>query len=129
MQFSGARSFIGKNGKPAFYRDSKAEKYRKTIHLLALPYAPASPLQGYIRLDVIFVLPRPQTLMRKSDPAGLIPHNKRPDRTNLLKGTEDALSLAGFWQDDAQIFSGTLEKYYAEKGGEPRIEVRITEIP
>jgi len=66
--------------------------------------------------------------MRKSDPDGWIPHTKRPDRDNLIKGTQDGLSAAGFWLDDSQIFAGEPLKYYAEKGGDARIIVRIEEV-
>jgi hypothetical protein len=47
----------------------------------------------------------------------------------LVKGTQDGLSAAGFWVNDAQIFDGRVAKYYAERGGKPRIIVAIEEAP
>jgi Holliday junction resolvase RusA-like endonuclease len=59
-----------------------------------------------------------------------LPHSKksesslqfcRPDATNLLKSTEDALNGV-FWADDGLIQSITGEKYYSKN---PRVDVFI----
>lgn len=97
------------------------------VKLAAIPYRPGKPFTGPIRLDLTFILPRPKNLKRKSHPEGWIPHSKRPDRDNLVKGTQDGLSAAGFWLDDAQIYDGRAAKYYAERDGKPRIIVGIEE--
>ena len=126
LQTSGKRIVI-RNGKPLFFKARAAEDYQSMIRLLARKYRPASPLEGPLSVDFVFVLPRPGKLCRKSDPEGLIPCAARPDRDNLQKGTQDALSE--FWMDDGQIYDGRTVKYYAEKAGEPRIIVRIQPLP
>ena len=118
---------IIRNNKPIFFKAKSAEGYQKTIRALAIPYRPSEPLTGPLIVDFTLILPRPGRLNRKCDFAGLIPCDARPDRDNLQKGTQDA--LADFWIDDGQIFSGETSKYYAEKGGDPRIIVEIKTAP
>jgi len=125
---SGNRIGIGKGGKARFFSSAKKDNYVATVAALSSKFAPDEPSLGAIRLDLVFILPRPKNLMRKCDPDGLIYHTKRPDRDNLVKGTQDGLSSAGFWVDDAQICAGELSKFYAEKNGQPRIEVTIQEL-
>ena len=124
LQTSGKRMMI-RNGKPMFFKAKSAESYQRTIRALASPHRPKEPLAGPLKVDFVFVLPRPARLMRKADPEGLIACPARPDRDNLQKGTQDALS--DFWNDDGQIYDGRTAKFYAEKGGQPRISVTIWE--
>jgi Holliday junction resolvase RusA-like endonuclease len=78
------------------------------------------PLLGPLRLGIVFALPRPKghygtgknaTKIRDSAPrypAGM------PDLSKLLRSTEDALTDAGIWRDDAQVVAySRLEKVYA----------------
>ncbi len=83
-------------------------------------------IEGPIRCDITFLMPRPKSLMRKCDPEGKIPHTAKPDRDNLDKSVMDCLSGKdkngkggiGVWVDDAQVYAGEILKYYHEKGGE-----------
>lgn len=124
----GNRIGRSKAGKAFIFSSKQKSGYQLLVQAEASRHRPRTPLTGPIRLDLIFVLPRPQSLMRKCDPDGMIPHTKRPDRDNLIKGTQDGLSAAGFWLDDSQIFAGDTAKCYAEKHGQPRIIVRIEEV-
>lgn len=49
---------------------------------------------------------------------------KKPDLDNIMKCVTDALNEIAY-QDDKQIVSASIEKYYSE---EPRVEVAIMEI-
>jgi Holliday junction resolvase RusA-like endonuclease len=124
----GARIGRTKSGKAVMFNDPRKKAYFKEVALHANRYRPAVPLAGPLRATFVFVMPRPAYLYRKSDPEGLVPSFTKPDRTNLLKGTEDALSAVGFWENDSQIFDGPVSKYFAEKDGVPRIEVVIEEV-
>lgn len=124
VQTAGKRMVVV-DGKPRFFKHPKAQAYLDALEVLGRQYAPPTPFAGPIHLKLTFILPRPKTLCRKSDPKERIPHTKRPDLDNLIKGTLDGLSLAGFWVDDAQIYKCVLVKEYAELGGEPRIIVSI----
>jgi Holliday junction resolvase RusA-like endonuclease len=122
LQSSGKRMVI-RNGKPMFFKNKKAETYQKAIKLYALSHLPQRPFSEALKVSYSFVLPRPSRLLRKGDPEGLVVCSVRPDLDNLVKGTQDALS--DFWIDDAQIAILEVKKFYHEKGGSPRIEVKI----
>lgn len=70
----------------------------------------SNPLTGPVCLQVCFFMPRPKKM--KSGEIGLIPHVKKPDLDNLLKSTMDAMTEAGVWRDDAQVFALAAGKWY-----------------
>jgi Holliday junction resolvase RusA-like endonuclease len=78
------------------------------------------PLDGPLRLGLIFALPRPKSHYRTGrnarqlrDSAPAYPTGT-PDLSKLLRATEDALTDAGIWHDDAQVVGYVrLEKVYA----------------
>lgn len=76
---------------------------------------------SHLYIEIIF--PRPQRLMAKRHPDGLIPHDKRPDLDNLAKAVMDG--LGPLLKDDALITKLTASKYYAERGGEARTIVSV----
>lgn len=76
-----------------------------------------------LRVEVLAVLPRPQRLMRRQDPDGLIWAPVRPDADNIGKNVLDALRDA--WTDDAQVTWLTVLKAYAERHGAPRVAIAI----
>ena len=50
---------------------------------------------------------------------------KKPDVDNLAKTVLDALTTAHLWEDDAQVVRLVAEKWQAELGEAPRIEVCV----
>lgn len=91
-------------------------------------------IQGPIKCDLVFHMPRPQRLNRAKDPDGTIPHISKPDKDNLEKAVLDCLSSPnkkgkggiGVWGDDAQVWTGTTTKVYSKKGGECGAWVTLT---
>jgi Holliday junction resolvase RusA-like endonuclease len=65
-----------------------------------------------VYLSVHFYLPCPK---RVKPGAARPPHTGKPDIDNLLKSTMDALTVAGVWEDDAQVIQTAAEKHYAEE--------------
>lgn len=124
----GSRIGRTRKGRAIIFSSPRKIRYQRAIHEAALPFRPKTPHVGPIRVDFTFILPRPKSLCRARDPEGLIPCPVRPDRDNLQKGTQDGMAKAGFWNDDAQICDGRTAKFYAEKGGSPRIIVTISEV-
>lgn len=57
------------------------------------------PLTGPLAAGIIFTMPKPGSApkKRRSWPC------RRPDLSKLLRSTEDALTDAGVWGDDAQV--------------------------
>lgn len=81
-----------------------------------------APLDCALILDLEFVRPRPAGLP-KTKPTP--PHTKRPDSSKLTRSTEDALTSAGVYADDARIVDLRARKRYAEIGESPGCRIRI----
>lgn len=129
----GRPRFYMRGGRPKIYTDSKTAAYEKLVALCVsssprLRGAPR-PLcgDGPVRVDIMAVMPRPQTLQAKKHPDGLIPHWKRPDLDNICKAVNDGLGLAKgvIWNDDGQVSCLRAESYYAERDQVPRLELAL----
>lgn len=96
----------GRYYKPAELRDAE-QKY--------LAYAnevrPAQPLEGAVQLTVVF-----QFQAGDRHTPGF-PKTTKPDTDNMLKALKDALTRAGFWMDDAQVWNETTAKIWAREPG------------
>jgi crossover junction endodeoxyribonuclease RusA len=82
------------------------------------------PITGPVRLSIVFALPRPKghystgrNASKLRDTAPSWPA-KAPDLSKLVRSTEDALTDAGIWADDAQVVAyARLEKIFAGSYG------------
>lgn len=79
-------------------------------------------LECPISLQLVFFLENP-TFKKE-----LEPHFNflGPDCGNMVKSTQDAISDAGVWRNDAQIFHNEEIKLFCEDDLFPRIEAYIT---
>ena len=110
------------------YNSKTADDWKACVHTAAVQHMPGGPLEGPLRVDVDYFLPRPKALCRKKDPDGPIPCPKKPDRDNLDKATLDALTQAGAWGDDSQVCDGVVRKLYTSKTGKTGARIRITKV-
>lgn len=90
------------------------------------------PLEGPLRLDVIFRMPRPEfhyhtkkSMLGSLRAEAPIWHIKAPDTTKLLRSTEDALKGVT-WIDDSQICVQHAEKIYSANN--PGATITITPL-
>jgi Holliday junction resolvase RusA-like endonuclease len=75
--------------------------------LVALTGKPSEPLDGPLVVRMIFTIARPAAAKKR-----LAPHTM-PDLSKLARATEDALTSAGLWADDARVVEYTrLAKVY-----------------
>lgn len=110
------------------YDAKTAEGWKSQIAIAARTSIPTSPIDGPIRVDIDFIFPRPQRLMRKADVDGEIFHESKPDRDNLEKAVLDCLTTLAFWHDDGQVCDGRVRKLYQAKGGFTGARIRIEPI-
>jgi Holliday junction resolvase RusA-like endonuclease len=106
----------------AILRESsrKVAPWRRAVVLAAADVRPAEPFAGAVVVDMVFSLPRPISHYRTGKYAGQIrpavldlPHTKKPDLSKLVRSTEDALTTAEVWEDDARVaWYGVLGKVY-----------------
>lgn len=77
-------------------------------------------LDGPVELTVVFYLRRPASAPKRVK----LPFRK-PDGSKLIRSTEDALTTAGVWSDDARVTDGYWFKRFAPDGWTgARIRVR-----
>lgn len=87
---------------------AKVKPWREAVKWAAREAMPAgwAKLDGPLVLSVVFYLPRP-----KAAKSAVMCH-KMPDLSKLIRSTEDAITDAGVWADDARVCSIIAEKQY-----------------
>lgn len=90
------------------------------------------PLTGPLEMGVIFSLSRPVRMPEERVVGGIALPMCYPDTSKLLRSTEDALTSAGVWLDDAQVvnFRELGKRYVGEPGAldRPGAVVRVWRI-
>lgn len=95
--------------------------WRAKVSLAASPHFNA-PFRGPIWANFEFVMPRPKYHYGTGRNAAVLKpdaplaHTSKPDRTKLLRSTEDALKGIA-WVDDAQVVAGPVTKLYGDAPG------------
>lgn len=128
------------------YNPDQADPWKAAIVAAALKHRPCAPLLGPIGVRVEFYMPRPKRLLRKSSPRAACAHTGKPDADNLAKVVLDALGKVnaarlrgrrtpstvplnvGYWNDDAQVCSLMVQKYYAALGQEPGATIEVVSL-
>lgn len=104
------------------------QENQATLASLMAPYRPSVPFSCPVRVHVMFVMPIPlgwPEWKKLAAREGCFHHVSRPDRGNLLKLLEDALT-GPFLADDSLIVGGLVEKSY---GDVPGYGVTLTPLP
>lgn len=109
----GSKRFVGraKSGRGIMVESSsKVKPWREAVHAAALQARNgAAPMDGPLLVRMVFTLPKPASApkRRKTWPC------RMPDLSKLARSTEDALTSAGIWTDDARVVGyGRLAKVY-----------------
>jgi Holliday junction resolvase RusA-like endonuclease len=107
------------------YDPPESKAYKKKVIMYAMA-AGVREMTGPIQLYIDAFLPRPKRLCRKKDPSEAIPvESSTPDWDNIGKIVSDALSKGIAYADDAQVWHGSVRKWYHAKDGVPRVEVSL----
>lgn len=101
----GSKSFKGmsKAGRAILTESSKKVRpWRQDVkaaaeHLLAL--SGGKPIDAPVTVRMVFTLPKPQSAPKRRRTYPM----RTPDLSKLARSTEDALSDAGVWADDARV--------------------------
>ncbi len=101
--------------------------FKATVRLAFETVYQGEPLQGPLRCDISFIMPRPQAMIWKKRPMPRVPHDKKPDRDNLDKSVMDALKGLA-WNDDAQVAQGFLAKWIAAGDEQPHVTIVIVKL-
>jgi len=116
----GSKRFLGlKGGKGIMVESSKAVKpWREAVKAAALEALEVGALAvdrhcngaipGALQMEITFTLAKPKSApkSRRTWP------DKKPDLSKLVRSTEDALTDAGAWEDDARVISCLARKVF-----------------
>lgn len=108
-------------------KDSPVSAFKACVRLAASGAFQGAPLQGPLRVDCLFVFPRPKAMIWKSRDMPRVRHIKKPDNDNLLKSVCDALNGL-VWQDDCQACEMVATKWIASGDEQPHVLIRVTEL-
>jgi Holliday junction resolvase RusA-like endonuclease len=120
----GSKAFKGmRAGKPILVESSrKVAPWREAVERAARARIALTgwvTLDCPVRLDVVFLLPPPKTM-----PRGRTMPTTYPDLSKIVRSTEDALTSAGVWADDARVCDLRASKVYTTGRSGARITVR-----
>lgn len=107
-----------KSGSVYTYEPRELKEVRKLYRNNLIKHVPDTPLVGPIRLVVKWCFPKGK------HPNGTYKTTK-PDTDNLDKMLKDVMTEVGFWEDDAQVASEIIEKFWADI---PGIYIEIYEL-
>jgi crossover junction endodeoxyribonuclease RusA len=85
----------------------EVKPWREAVKWAALEQVKTPRIVGAISLDIGFILQRPKSLPKKRQ----FP-DRKPDLSKLIRSTEDALTDAGVWEDDARVIRVLATKRY-----------------
>jgi len=97
--------------------NSKAAKAKANLLTLLHPHRPEKPLEGPVSLSVVWTYPWRKGEPKKNRTAGYKPCDTRPDVDNLCKMLFDAMTTAGFWNDDSQVAQLRFDKMWSDEPG------------
>lgn len=112
IAWRGMRPFI------VHYEKTKVKEAREMFCGLLAQYAPQEPLKGPVSVEAQWVFP-----WRKAERKGIIkefcrkPKDTKPDIDNSNKLLLDCMTKVGILEDDSQVFSLNLQKYWGDFPG------------
>lgn len=86
-----------------------------------------SPWEGPLCVNLTFYFPRPKSHFRSNGelkPNAPKWHTSAPDRDNITKAHDDAITNLGLWGDDRQVCDGHIRKLYADRTPGCLIEIK-----
>lgn len=107
------------NGKPQFYEPDSLKDARTKYMSLLSAHKPDQKISGPIRLTVKWLFPMTQKSINGQY------KTSKPDTDNLNKLLKDCMTELGFWNDDAQVASEIIEKFWADTVG---IYVKVEQL-
>lgn len=106
------------------YDPGSAEAWKTRIAEVGKEHLPHKPIEGPVRLDLVFTFPRPRSHFRTGRYRGVLRADApywycvlKNDRDNCDKAVMDCLKILGFFKDDGQVCHGFIIRCYGDKPG------------
>ncbi len=106
-------------GRPRFFKKAKQARDEQNTVALLVAAKPRGfkPFAGPIAVKLLLSWPYRKSEKRSTVSAGIrVPMDVRPDADNLAKMMLDAIGSAGYWRDDAQVTTLTIQKAWGPDG-------------
>lgn len=110
------------------YKAKEQTNYEDNIAGLIKEHIPDKPLEGALRLTVFVHVKIPESKpkwWKEAAEKGFIKPESTPDCDNILKNIADIMEQTGFYHNDKQIYSTTIQKFYSVK---PRWDIWIARV-
>lgn len=130
----GSKAYKGHRGGKAVLVESskKVKPWREAVARAAREAMGGdAPLDGPLLLSVRFAMPRPQGHYRANGelkPWAPVFVDRQPDLSKLIRSTEDALTTAGVWVDDARVAGVWASKRYCGPGRWTGAAIEVREL-
>lgn len=130
----GSKKFVGmtKTGRGILAESSKKVRpWRQDVKAAALEArGDVAPIDGPVRVRMVFTMPKPGSAPKRRTTYPC----RMPDLSKLARSTEDAITEAGIWTDDARIVEYVrLAKVYPGEDPEsldaPGVRVVVVAVP
>jgi Holliday junction resolvase RusA-like endonuclease len=107
LKSKSGRMFVGK------MKNNKASQWLTLIRPHLIKAKPPFPAEGAVRVHIKFYYTCPKYLLPKINKCKILVKTTKPDLDNSVKSLLDELTKLGWWLDDSQIWSITIEKYWS----------------
>lgn len=116
-----SKRFTARGGKVVAYDTPEVKAIRAKFISALAKHKPDQKLTGPVRLVTKWCFEiTPSSHHQNGDWK-----DTKPDVTNLIKLFEDCMTVVGFWEDDAQVASSVIEKFWSRI---PGIYVRVEKL-
>lgn len=132
----GSKKYVGtsKTGRGILIESSaKVKPWRQDVKQASIEYlcqgnGTRGCLGGPLNVHMIFTVPKPKSAPKRTRSWP----DRKPDLSKLVRSTEDALTDAGVWEDDARIVRLVASKCYPGEGTDalhiPGAVIHISEV-
>lgn len=110
--------FVGK------MKNSKITAWMRTFEPWILEAKPPKPMEGPVKVHIKLLYSPPKYLLKVIHKCKTLPKVTKPDCDNAVKVILDSFTKNGYWLDDSQVWSITIEKYWSI---EPSVQVLFTQ--
>lgn len=126
----GSKKFVGltKQGRGLLVESSKVVKPWRQAVVAAARAVHCGGIAGPLEVEMVFTLRKPKSApkRRRTYP------DRKPDLSKLIRSTEDALTDAGAWEDDARVVSCKAMKVFPGEHEDaldvPGVRIRISPL-
>lgn len=113
----------GRGDKPVIYTKQELLEVKAMFMSRLMGFAPEKHYAGAVRLTTKWLYPDHTGRHRDGEYK-----TTKPDTDNTVKLFKDCMTAAGFWNDDAQVASECIEKFWVTTSPSG-IYVKVEELP